>query len=88
MPTDPSLEAFNDIKPDLSPRKQRIVETLQKANRPLTTREIYAELGSPDFFNAWQPRVSELADAGVLVKAETRQCTVSGYQAICYEVDQ
>lgn len=61
---------------DTSRRRSLILEAMQRANRPITDRELLAHLvathGIPDEPNAVRPRLSELLKEGVLIETGKR----------------
>lgn len=61
-------------------RKQRIIEALEGAGRPLTDREILRALGRDPLGdpNYVRPRVTDLLRDGVLVEVDTVICRWSG----------
>lgn len=73
---DTSLDAYQEIKPDLGDRQKIVYDAIKKLGCP-TDREIakYLRMSDP---NKVRPRRNELMKQGRITECEKRTCTVTG----------
>lgn len=70
-----SLDAFNEIKPELGDRQKIVLDAIKKLGCP-TDLEIACYLGHSDP-NKVRPRRNELMKAGIITECEKRECSIS-----------
>lgn len=80
-----SIQAYNDIKPQLGQRQQQIYDAIKKFGCP-TNLELSKWLGIP--INQVTPRTNELVKLGKVVEHEKRECSVSHRQALTWRINQ
>lgn len=78
-----SIQAFNEIKPELGARQLHVFETIKKLGTP-TNLELSKYLRIP--INQITPRTNELMKMGYVTECEKRACSVSGRKAIAWRV--
>jgi len=66
-----SVEAFQEIKPDIEKRRRAILDVYEKEGRPLTDREVCCKLCFTDM-NMVRPRITELIYKGLLRECAER----------------
>jgi len=71
-----SVDAYNEIKPELGDRQKLVFEAIKKLGCP-TDREIAKFLHFTDP-NKVRPRRKELLDQGRITECEKRECSVTG----------
>lgn len=72
-----SMETHQQNKAKFGHRCTAIVKAFSAIGEPATDRQIMAALGSSDS-NFVRPRITELVEIGVLVKAEDIRCPITG----------
>lgn len=78
-----SLDAYQEIKPELGARQQVVLDGIKKLGCP-TNLELSKYLYIP--INQITPRTNELVKKGLVIECEKRQCSVSGRIAISWRV--
>lgn len=78
---DTSHDAAESIKTSRETQHQAILAAMKLANAPLTAEKIGEVLGYP----VWR-RMTELEQAGLIVRTNIKWKNRSGRQAYCYEI--
>ena len=69
-----SLDAFNEIKPELGDRQKMVLYGIKQLGCP-TNLELSKYLNIP--INQITPRTNELVKYGIVIECEKRECSIS-----------
>lgn len=88
-PRETSAKAYREISEEgtLGRLQKRVVGAIRRATSPMTANEITAVLKSDDEVNvSYHKRLSELERAGIIKRADSRKCTVTGRTACTWRL--
>lgn len=84
MIQDTSMEAYQNIKPELGSRQKVVLDVIRHLNSP-TNVEISRYLGLP--INTITPRVNELRKKGLVCNAGKRNCSITGSMVYAWRIN-